>query len=107
MLEKLKMKNVYDYMFHLFSEYGKLMKYKPTIPPNATELCSELMACPVQENEHKFMMDSIVHRPSEVGPCELQPPFSDVELNTILRRKENLIKQVESWEEKSWATTTR
>lgn len=107
MLEKLKMENVYDYMFHLFTEYAKLMKYKPTIPPNATELCSELMACPAQGNEHKFMMESIVHRPRDVGPCELQAPFSDVELKMISRRKENSIKQVELWEEKAWATETR
>jgi len=107
MLEKLKMANVYDYMFHLLTEYAKLMKYKPTVPTNATELCSELMACPAQGNEHKFMMESAVYKPSDVGPCELPPPFSDDELKTVLKRKEDSIKQVESWEEKAWAEGTR
>ncbi|PWA65126.1 Lipopolysaccharide-modifying protein [Artemisia annua] len=39
--EDVKMDNVYDYMFHLLTAYSKLMKYKPTVPENATELCSE------------------------------------------------------------------
>ncbi|PWA53171.1 Lipopolysaccharide-modifying protein [Artemisia annua] len=42
--EVVKMDNVYDYMFHLLTAYSTLMKYKPTIPENAIELCSETMA---------------------------------------------------------------
>ncbi|KAI3680344.1 hypothetical protein L2E82_50447 [Cichorium intybus] len=43
--EDLRMEHVYDYMFHLLTGYSKLLKYKPTVPENATELCSETMAC--------------------------------------------------------------
>ncbi|GKA72329.1 lipopolysaccharide-modifying protein [Tanacetum coccineum] len=38
--EDIKMDNVYDYMFHLLTAYSKLMKYKPTVPENATEIWS-------------------------------------------------------------------
>ncbi|KAJ4746866.1 O-glucosyltransferase rumi-like protein (DUF821) [Rhynchospora pubera] len=104
--EMLKMENIYDYMFHLLTEYAKLLKYKPTVPPNATEICSESMACRAHGVEQKFMLDSVVHKPSDVGPCELPPPFSDVELKTIQTRRENSIKQVETWEENAWKTET-
>ncbi|GFZ15339.1 O-glucosyltransferase rumi-like protein [Actinidia rufa] len=36
--EDMKMDYVYDYMFHLLSEYAKLMRYKPTVPRKAIEL---------------------------------------------------------------------
>ncbi|EXC27339.1 hypothetical protein L484_001075 [Morus notabilis] len=42
--EELKMEYVYDYMFHLLNEYAKLLQFKPTIPQNAVEFCSESMA---------------------------------------------------------------
>ncbi|KAJ3680361.1 hypothetical protein LUZ60_016639 [Juncus effusus] len=96
--EMLKMENVYDYMLHLLVEYSKLLKYKPTIPPDATELCSELMACPAEGRSEKFLMDSIVNTPRDVGPCELAPPLNLVELRMIERRKLNYVKQVELWE---------
>ncbi|PHT55970.1 Polyphenol oxidase, chloroplastic [Capsicum baccatum] len=53
--EQLKMDCVYDVMFHLLNEYSKLLKYKPTIPENAVELCSEAMACPAEGITKKFM----------------------------------------------------
>ncbi|KAK1315057.1 hypothetical protein QJS10_CPA06g00332 [Acorus calamus] len=43
--EELKMDYVYDYMFHFLREYAKLLKYKPTKPPKAKEICVESMAC--------------------------------------------------------------
>ena len=39
---------IYDYMLHLLTEYAKLLRYKPTIPENAVEICTESMACPAQ-----------------------------------------------------------
>ncbi|CAL5375465.1 unnamed protein product [Camellia sinensis] len=43
--EELKMKSVYDYMFHLLYQYGTLLKYKPTVPEGSIEVCLETMAC--------------------------------------------------------------
>jgi len=100
--EKLKMDYVYDYMFHLLSEYAKLLKYKPTKPPKAVELCAESMACPAKGLERKFMMESMVKAPHSSAPCSLPPPYNPAELRLLQRRKANSIKQVEIWEQRAW-----
>ncbi|KAJ0967209.1 hypothetical protein J5N97_024126 [Dioscorea zingiberensis] len=97
--ENLKMDNVYDYMFHLLNEYAKLLRYKPTRPRRAIRLCSESMACHSEGRVKQFMMESMVNVSHDASPCTLPPPFSPVELQMILRRKANSIKQVEKWEE--------
>ncbi|XP_029130220.1 uncharacterized protein LOC109813382 [Cajanus cajan] len=53
-LENLKMKFVYDYMFHLLNSYAKLLKFKPTIPPGAVEFCPESMACSLRGLRKRF-----------------------------------------------------
>lgn len=96
------MDNVYDYMFHLLSEYSKLLKYKPTIPPKAVELCSEAMACSAQGFTKEFMMESMVKGPSYTSPCSMLPPYDPQTLQSVVRRKANSIKQVERWEKQYW-----
>ncbi|XP_031393013.1 O-glucosyltransferase rumi homolog isoform X2 [Punica granatum] len=96
--DDLKMDLVYDYMFHLLNGYAKLLTYKPTIPEKATELCSEAMACEAQGLVKKFMLDSLVKGPRDSDPCNLPPPFDPVSLFSLRRRKENSVKQVETWE---------
>ena len=76
--EKLKMDFVYDYMFHLLSEYSKLLKFEPTIPVGAHEVCSETMAC--QEGNKfwrikNFMVESMVKSPRNTLPCTMPPPL--------------------------------
>lgn len=93
---------VYDYMFHLLNEYAKLLRYKPTVPPKAVELCSETMACPAEGFTKKFMMESMVKGPTDKSPCVMQPPYDPPTLHSVLRRKENSIKQVENWEKQYW-----
>nr|XP_027110318.1 O-glucosyltransferase rumi homolog isoform X1 [Coffea arabica]XP_027110319.1 O-glucosyltransferase rumi homolog isoform X1 [Coffea arabica] len=100
--DELKMDFVYDYMFHLLREYAKLLKYKPSVPPKAIELCSESMACPAQGQEKKFMMDSTVRGPSSETPCVMPPPYDPATLHSIIDRKRNSIKQVETWERHYW-----
>ncbi|XP_010255435.1 PREDICTED: O-glucosyltransferase rumi homolog isoform X2 [Nelumbo nucifera] len=100
--EELKMDYVYDYMFHLLSEYAKLLTYKPTVPPQAVELCSETMACHADGLTKKLMMESMVKSPTYTKPCALPTPFDPLALRTSLRRKANSIKQVETWEKKFW-----
>ncbi|CAI9302436.1 unnamed protein product [Lactuca saligna] len=104
--EDLKMDNVYDYMFHLLTGYSKLLKYKPTIPDNAIELCSETMACTSEGLAKRFMEESIVKGPTDVGPCTMQTPYDPQTLNSILERKDNLVKQVEKWEKEYFEKQT-
>ena len=100
--EDLKMDYVYDYMFHVLNEYAKLLKFKPTIPPNAVELCSETMACPATGKWKKFMVESMVESPSDELPCTLPPPYDPLALRDFLERKANSTRQVEAWENEYW-----
>ncbi|TMW89048.1 hypothetical protein EJD97_017709 [Solanum chilense] len=105
--EQLKMDYVYDYMFHLLSEYAKLLKYKPTVSRKAVELCSEAMACSAEGVTKKFMLESMVEGPSDAIPCNMPPPYGPAGLHSILDRKENSIKQVDSWEQQYWKNKSR
>lgn len=67
--ESLAMKFVYDYMFHLLSEYGKLMKYKPTVPRGAVEMCSEAMFCSVTGKERRYRENTLIKSPPDSNPC--------------------------------------
>ncbi|KAF5946297.1 hypothetical protein HYC85_016525 [Camellia sinensis] len=96
--EELKMKSVYDYMFHLLYEYGKLLKYKPTVPEGSVEVCLETMACSGPELEKTFKMNSMVSGPADTNPCTMPPPHDPTALQSFLERKANLTKQVERWE---------
>lgn len=101
-LEDLKMDYVYDYMLHLLTEYSKLLKYKPRVPRRAVELCSESMACPAQGVEKKFMTDSLVEGHSYSSPCTMPPPYDPASLHSVLDRRDNSVKQVETWEKQYW-----
>lgn len=100
--QEVKMEFVYDYMFHLLSEYAKLLKFKPAVPQGAEELCSEAVACGRDGSEWKFMTESLVKSPSVTNPCTMPPPFEPRELGNFYRRNVNLIRQVENWESKYW-----
>ncbi|XP_061999335.1 uncharacterized protein LOC133716675 [Rosa rugosa] len=105
--EDLKMDYVYDYMFHVLNEYAKLLKFKPTIPPNASELCSETMACPATATWKKFMKESMVMSPSDEIPCSLPPPYDPQALRDFLERKANSTRQVEAWENEYWQSSNK
>ncbi|KAJ9171358.1 hypothetical protein P3X46_014741 [Hevea brasiliensis] len=102
--EDMKMDYIYDYMFHLLNEYAKLLKYKPTIPAEAVEVCSETMGCPANGTYRKFMLESMVMSPSDKNPCTLPPPY---DLRHFLDRKAKSIKQVEMWENEYWHNLNR
>ncbi|KAJ3693015.1 hypothetical protein LUZ60_012110 [Juncus effusus] len=99
--EELSMNNVYDYMLHLLTEYAKLMKYKPTIPEKATEICIESMACSATGPVKQFMLDSMEKSVYQFEPCGLPLPFDQNELEEIMRRKEKYLKAVEKREDGS------
>ncbi|PON90874.1 Lipopolysaccharide-modifying protein [Trema orientale] len=96
--EELKMEYVYDFMLHLLNEYAKLLQYEPTIPPKATELCPEAMACPANGLMREFMMQSMVKSPADHSPCTMPPPYGPASLYSFLQKKINTIKEVELWE---------
>ena len=89
-------------MFHLLNEYANLLKFKPSIPRGAVELCSETMACPAKGTWETFMVESMVKSPSDLTPCTLPPPYDPSSLLGFLKRKDKSIKQVEMWENKYW-----
>ncbi|KNA06528.1 hypothetical protein SOVF_180240 [Spinacia oleracea] len=106
-LEDMKMDYVYDYMLHLLTEYAKHLKFKPRIPENAVELCSEIMVCSAVGLEKKFMMESLVKGPSDKAPCTMPPPYDRAALRALLRRETSALKLVEKWEKDYWINQTK
>ncbi|XAR63080.1 Protein xylosyltransferase, partial [Bertholletia excelsa] len=96
--EELAMKYVYDYMFHLFNEYSKLLRYKPFVPPKAVQICSETMACNAQGLEKQFQIESMVNSPEDSDPCSLPPPYTRPDFQAFMERKASLTRKVEMWE---------
>lgn len=92
------MEYVYDYMFHMLNEYAGLLKFEPRIPAGAVELCSEIMACSANGLEKKFMLESLVKRPSETRPCTMPPPYQPRVLGDFYRKNVNIMRRVEKWE---------
>ncbi|KAK2353778.1 O-glucosyltransferase rumi protein [Trifolium repens] len=95
-IDNLKMKFVYDYMFHLLNSYAKLLKFKPKIPEGAVEVCAESMACSLRGLRKNFMVESMVMSPSDTPPCTMPPPYTAESLQQFLQEKENLIGQVKT-----------
>ena len=96
------MEYVYDYMFHLLNEYGKLMKYKPSVPAGAVELCTESVACSTQGIWREFMEESLEKGPRGSDPCTMQPPYKPQEIQALVDGKIKMAKQVEAWENQYW-----
>ncbi|KAL6981943.1 hypothetical protein U1Q18_023561 [Sarracenia purpurea var. burkii] len=100
--QDLKMDYVYDYMFHLLNQYAKLLKFKPSMPPNAAELCAEAFACPADGVWKRFMLDSFEDSPSNTAPCSLPPPYDPPSFNAILQEKHRATEKIETWENEYW-----
>jgi protein glucosyltransferase len=81
---------VYDYMLHLLTQYAGLLRYKPTVPEKAVELCAETVECPsaahANNREFDFMMQSRERYVADYQPCTLPPPFTDDEVREMARR---------------------
>ncbi|XP_073123247.1 uncharacterized protein [Henckelia pumila] len=96
--QDLKMDYVYDYMFHVLNQYAKLLKYKPTVPEGAVEICSESMACPQKGLLRKYLEQSMVKGFVDSNPCAMAPPYDPASFQSFLRRKDEATKKVEAWE---------
>ncbi|XP_062196301.1 uncharacterized protein LOC133899328 [Phragmites australis] len=93
--EEMSMDYVYDYMLHLLTEYAKLLRYKPTVPEKAVELCPESVACPAQGRERQFMTESRERYVADYEPCTLPPPYTADELRDMARREEEVRTKVQ------------
>ncbi|OWM64233.1 protein O-glucosyltransferase 1-like isoform X2 [Punica granatum] len=105
--EDVKMEYVYDFMFHILNEYAKLLRFKPTVPAGAVELCPEVMLCNATGRHKEFMIESMVESPSESAPCTLPLPYEPAELQAFLDLKANSTRQVEMWENEYWQNQNR
>ncbi|KAL6606184.1 hypothetical protein ACP70R_041837 [Stipagrostis hirtigluma subsp. patula] len=98
MREEMSMDYIYDYMLHLLTEYAKLLRYKPTVPENAVEICTESIACPAQGLHRECMMDSMERHVAGFEPCTLPPPFTAEEAKEIADREAEVLRNVEKIE---------
>lgn len=102
MQEKLKMKYVYDYMFHLLIEYAKLLKFEPRIPNEGKKVCAQKLASSQNGLGKRFMVESMVNSSSETLPCTMPPPFEPLSLEAFFENNEMIKRQVEMREKDSW-----
>ncbi|CAN4125692.1 unnamed protein product [Withania somnifera] len=100
--EDMKMEYVFDYIFHLLTEYAKLLKFEPKVPSGAVEICSESLACTSQGIWKKFMEEALEKSPSYTNPCTLAPPYEPQELKSFVEQKIKATQQVEAWEDEYW-----
>lgn len=103
----MKMERVFDYIYHLLNEYAKLQRFDPIVPQNATEICSESLACPLDGLWRKFMEEGLEKSPSYSDPCILPPPYDPQQLKTFVEQKVNATKQVRSWESEYWSSLNK
>ncbi|RLN00293.1 O-glucosyltransferase rumi-like [Panicum miliaceum] len=101
--DELSMDYVYDYMLHQLTQYAWLLRYRPTVPENATELCLESMACPVDGCAGEFMMESMEKYAADYEPCSLPPPFTLY--YKVGQRVEEVGSKVKRMEEREWKET--
>ncbi|CAL4939803.1 unnamed protein product [Urochloa decumbens] len=99
--EELAMENVYDYMLHVLTEYARLLRYKPTVPENAVELCSEHVACPTGARAREFMMESRERHVADYEPCTLPPPFTAEEIREMARWEDDVRSEIRKMENQS------
>lgn len=71
-MESLSMDLVYDYMYHLLTEYSKLQAFKPAAPSSAVQVCAESVVCFADEKQRTWLEKSAAF-PSAAPPCSLPP----------------------------------
>lgn len=97
LMESLSMDQVYDYMFHLISEYSKLQDFKPVPPSSAQEVCEESLLCLAEPKQKEYLK-----RAAAVGsptpPCSLAKPPNSNFFNILTEHKKKLIQHVKDME---------
>ncbi|PUZ66580.1 hypothetical protein GQ55_3G329100 [Panicum hallii var. hallii] len=102
--KELSMDYVYDYMLHLLTHYARLLRYRPTVPENATELCLESMACTASGCAREFMMESMEKYVADYEPCALPGPFTADELAELAQRDVEMRSKMKKLEEQEEET---
>lgn len=90
-MESLSIDRIYDYMYHLITEYSKLLDFKPVRPSSALEVCYETALCFADEKQREFLERSTTF-PSSNPPCKLQPPDSNL-INSWIENKRKVIQE--------------
>ncbi|KAJ4834700.1 hypothetical protein Tsubulata_003606 [Turnera subulata] len=85
-MASLSMDRIYDYMFHLITEYSKLQDFKPAPPSSALQVCEDSLLCFAEPKQRQFLKRSTTF-PSTSPPCTLQPPDADI-INSLFREKQ-------------------
>lgn len=44
---------MYEYMFHVITEYAAFIRYRPTVPEKVVEVCIESLACASRGRERE------------------------------------------------------
>ncbi|KAF5202034.1 O-glucosyltransferase rumi-like protein [Thalictrum thalictroides] len=70
----------------MLNEYSKLLKFKPSIPEKAVEICPETMACRAEGLKRKFMMESMVG-------VLIEEPFPNLALDEICKQIRDSIQE--------------
>lgn len=99
LMESLSMDRVYDYMFHLISEYSKLQDFKPVPPSSALEVCVDSLTCFADEKQKQFFERATAF-PSPSPPCTLQPANIDF-IKRWMQQKQRTITNVREMELKT------
>ncbi|KAG2260628.1 hypothetical protein Bca52824_079922 [Brassica carinata] len=95
-MESISMNRVYDYMFHLITEYAKLQKFKPEKPYSAKEVCEGSLLCFAEQKERDLLEKSRV-APSMDRPCTLPGEDRNI-LERLIQQKKKTIEDVRNME---------
>ncbi|KAK2641039.1 hypothetical protein Ddye_022802 [Dipteronia dyeriana] len=93
-MESLSMDRIYDYMFHLISEYSKLLDFKPSPPSSALEVCSDSLLCLADPKSKQFLERSTTSA-SPTPPCKLQNTDGNL-IRNWMQQKKKAINDVET-----------
>ncbi|KAJ4895406.1 hypothetical protein Rs2_22200 [Raphanus sativus] len=95
-MESISMNRVYDYMFHLITEYSKLQKFKPEKPYSAKEVCEGSLLCFAEQKERDLLEKSRAV-PSLDRPCTLPDADRNI-LERLIQQKKKTIEDVKNME---------
>ncbi|GKV26213.1 hypothetical protein SLEP1_g35556 [Rubroshorea leprosula] len=88
-MENLSMDRVYDYMFHLISEYSKLQDFKPVPPSSALPVCAESLLCLADPLQREYL-ERETAVPSPAAPCGMEPANGNFVRSWIERKKKTI-----------------
>lgn len=98
MWRDLTMDHVYDYMFHLLSEYSKLQDFKPVVPSKAQLLCKKAVLCFTDDPKMKEFLKVAEAKASSRPPCTV-PSLGRDFIKESEEKRENITRQIWMWED--------